>query len=141
MWRWTHVQSILYCASTVIQKICFGIKKNLESTHMVFVWRARIPLGVKFQIPSAPCYSMKWACPSVTLGRSIMALGFILSSTTLYRRCRTRSFLYNLRCRECLPLNAIINRLDSDYWMLVHNQIFGRFALEFPCMASYPHRR
>ena len=38
MWRWTHVQSILFYANMEIQKICFGVRKNLASTLMVFVW-------------------------------------------------------------------------------------------------------
>ena len=68
-------------------------------------------------------------------------MGFYPKLYNVVSQVQDQVVSHNLRCRTCLPLNAIISRLDSDYSMLVHNQIFGRFALEFPCMASYPHRR
>jgi len=117
MWRWTHVQSILYFANTVIQKICFRIKKNVESTHMVFVWGARITLAVKFQIPSAPCYSMNWACPSITLGRSIMALGFIPKIMRYTKLLRIRRlFCRGAQCRQ--SIQSDLPRASQKEWSI-----------------------
>jgi hypothetical protein len=94
-------------------KNLFRDQKNLESTHMVFVWRARIPLGVKFQIPSAPCYSMKWACPSVTLGRSIMALGFIPKMMRYTKLLRIRRlFCRGAQCRQ--SIQSVLPRASQE---------------------------
>ena len=84
MWRWTHVQSILYCASTVIQKICFGIKKNRESTHMVFVWRARISFGGKVPDPFSAMLQHEMGMPIRNLGAQHYGAGFYTEDDAIH---------------------------------------------------------
>ena len=84
MWRWTHVQSILYFANTVIQKICFGVrKKSCKHSYGVCLGRADT-FGGKVPDPFSAMLEREMGMRILNLGAQHSGAGFYTEDDAIH---------------------------------------------------------
>ena len=84
MWRWTHVQSILYCADTLIHKNLFrGPKKSCMHSYGVCLARADT-FGGKGPDPFSAMLEREMGMPILNLGAQHYGAGFYTEDDAIH---------------------------------------------------------